>query len=91
MLGSLPQIVNPHQMADDGVWISVGPEPHHELAVRSGALLSGLDVAEISEGLHVAERKSMKYDTPKKRRNVRQGQGRYLRSVSWTMTGSVSS
>lgn len=33
----------------------------------------------------------MKYDTPKNLRNVRKGQGRHLRTVSWASTGSVSS
>ena len=35
--------------------------------------------------------KSMMYDTPKNRRNVRQGQGRYVHWASRTITGSVRS
>ena len=43
------------------------------------------------ERSYVAVRRSMKYETPKNLRNARQGQGKYLRSVSRTIIGSVSS
>ena len=68
----------------DLAWVVARAGPPHERfspsALFSAHNHSCVSSSERPDG--AAVRKSMKYDTPKNFRNVRQGQGRYLRSAS---------